>query len=492
MRAGLVGAVMVACVQPALDSPEPDSPAPDAPVPAPTLTARPDRGVSPREPLGGNLLLVVVDDWGVDKFSRFDAHPNPPHTPRLDAMADDGVLFERAYAYPTCSPSRAALMTGRHARRTGIGRPISSGADPSDPLSLDEVALPEMLHHSPLAYTSHLVGKWHLSIAADEGGATHPLEMGFDHHVGLLGNPGGALADGSERRAWYRWEEHRDGEMSVVDGYLTTSEVDHALEIMASAPEPWFLMLSFHAPHSPAHVPPPELLSEPVTEADHDVRLYAAAMEALDTELGRLLDEAPPDVLARTTTVVMGDNGTPPYVTTLPFDFERAKGTVWEGGVHVPLLVTGPHVGAPGRTSDALIHIVDVPVTLAAIAGVPVESLFGSAEAPGLLAPWPVDGVSFVPAIVTPDPVPGRELIYTERFAPNHALPRPLVARSVRDRTWRLRVKGDHREELYFLGDGWFDGDDLLQAPLDATAEDARARLRAALDAVTASLTPPP
>ncbi len=125
-----------------------------------------------------NFLIIVGDDLGVDKIGAYGEGPNPPPTPTIDSLAVEGVLFRNAYAYPNCSPARAAALTGRFGFRTGIGTP--GGAN----LALEEVLLPELV---AATHESAALGKWHIGANGD---ADHPNDSGFDYFAGALANIG--------------------------------------------------------------------------------------------------------------------------------------------------------------------------------------------------------------------------------------------------------------------------------------------------------------
>ncbi len=103
--------------------------------------------------LGGNIIVILLDDWGLDKMGLYGLHPSPPPTPNLDALAADGALFTNATANPTCSPTRASMLTGRHASRVGVGHALNV-LEVTPDLPHSEVTLPEMLAESPHDYTS--------------------------------------------------------------------------------------------------------------------------------------------------------------------------------------------------------------------------------------------------------------------------------------------------------------------------------------------------
>lgn len=396
-----------------------------------------------------NVLIVVADDFGVDKWSRYGAFPDQPELPTLDALAVRGTTYTRAWAHPVCSPSRAAILTGRHARRHGIGDALNTG---SVELSLDAALLPEVLRdHSPVPYEAHAIGKWHLAAPGGPSGIDHPTLQGFDSFAGSFGN----------LDSYERWARIESGRTEQTTAYPTTDSVDTALARIEEAGAPWLVYLAFHAPHLPLHAPPGRT-------ATTDLDRHTAMLEVMDAELGRLLDTLHPDVLDALTVIFIGDNGTEGVAVTDPFDPERAKVTVYEGGVHVPLVVAGPRVAAPGGTCDALVADVDVFATVLQVAGVDPAS-------------QPMDGLGLLGC-------EGRDTLITERLAP--AGPPPyrwehVAARGERFKVvWHQRVGADRTEELYDLQSG-VDSADLLAAgtPLSVEAHTARRNLQDALQA---------
>jgi arylsulfatase A-like enzyme len=421
------------------------------------------------EPLGGNVLVLLLDDLGTDKVARYGMHEDTPAMPRLDALMTQGVWFQTAYASPACSTTRAALLTGRHGRHTGFQRSLSVDQPPYALVS-SEVTIAEMLRVADTDWGAVALGKWHLASAEL---LTEDLvrDQGFDWFQGTTANV-------SSYFAWnQRWA---DGSESRRRGYLPTAEVDDALAAIAEQPEPWFDYVAFHAAHTPFEAPPADLLSHPLPPDATAPEIHAAMLEAMDLELGRLLDGIAPDVLARTTVVLLGDNGTTGDVVLPPLSPDRAKLTLYEGGVRVPLVVTGPHVRAPGRRSDALVHVVDLFPTIADLAGVPLTgppdalavALGGGERTPTL------DGVSLLPLLLDPEAAGGHRFLFAEEGGPNGGSA-DRVETTVRDADWKLlhRFTGD---ELYALGEGLDEGPDLLPDP-DPAAIAAYARLTAAL-----------
>ncbi len=426
---------------------------------------------------GGNLLVMLIDDMGIDNFAAYGVAPDPPPMPNLDALAATGVRFEVAWAMPMCSPTRAALLTGRYPRRTGVGGLVDRDTDWA--LPLDEVTVPEVIARG--GYTSALTGKWHLAPARPEF-LTHPGDQGFAWHGGSLDNLQvqmvGSGSDGN--RGYYYWQKDTNGVDSWAETYATTDTVDDAIAQAATLPEPWFLYVAFNAPHIPYDAPPDDLLSEPLRPDATDPERYDALVEALDAEIGRLLASIDPDVLARTTIVTLGDNGSPDQAITPPFDPAREKGSMLEGGMRVPLVVNGPLVAEPGSVSRAFVDVTDLLPTAAALAGVPLDD--------GVER----DGFSWLPWIVDPDRQGARQVLYAEKFEPNGLGPYTVDSRVVKDATHRLVRRIDGEEWLFRTPPEALDeGPDLLLEP-ELAPEDAQAleRLRAELDRLEAALAP--
>lgn len=389
------------------------------------------------EPLGvigpetPNLLLILADDMGVDLVGAYGEGANPPCTPNLDLLAGDGLLFRNAWTNPLCTPSRAQLLTGRHGFRTGLGT-VGAGGN----LPAEEVTLPERL----TGYSSAAIGKW--GVGAMQG-ATHPNDSGFDYFAGSLGN---FLEDYSD------WNKTVNGLTSSVVTYATSDVTNEAIQLMQTLPEPWFLYVCYNAPHTPAHVPPAHLCPQgPCTSfcASNPggvANRIKSMTEALDTEIGRLF-QAMEVVDPEAFVVFMGDNGTAAQATEPPFDSARAKGSMYEGGINVPLIVNGPGV-AVGE-SVGLVSSSDLMATFAELAG-----LEGGAD----------DSVSLVPYFSDPT-LALRTAVYSERFSPNHGTsPFDDHQLAIRNAGYKLIQRTGQPDELYDLVSDPFETLNLLPA----------------------------
>jgi len=375
-----------------------------------------------------NILLVVADDFGVDLMPAYGEGANLPCTPTLDALAASGLLFRNAWATPTCSPGRAQILTGRYGFRTGIGQPVHQN---TSGLQYSEVTLPERL----AGFDNAALGKWHLS---GDLGLTHPNDSGFAYFAGCHAN----------LNEYDDWTKLVNGRELPSTTYATVDTANEAVAALLSLQEPWFLQVSFNAPHSPIHAPDaalcpaacPNSSCANVDTGSPQWRQARAMVSVMDDQLGRILtalDTVDPAAMV----VFIGDNGTGAQATRPPFDPNHGKGTVYEGGVNVPLVLRGPGVVA-GAECGALVSAVDLYATFAELAYVR-----SNAE----------DSVSLVPYFSNPT-LSLRETVYTEAFSPNHqaALPFSNHDRAIRNDRYKLIRRTGQPDELYDLDlDAW-------------------------------------
>ncbi len=342
-----------------------------------------------------NVLLIIADDLGAESLASFSTGAALPPTPRLDGLAASGIRFTSCWANPTCSPSRAALLTGRHGFRTGVGFA-------EDPIDLSEGTIADAFSNG--GYATACIGKWHLS-DDNNGGDLNPNLMGFDHYSGSIG---GGLP------SYDQWPKVVNGQAEIATTYATRDNVNDAVDwIAGQESNPWFLWLAFNAPHVPYHLPPDDLhgyenLSGDPQDIEDRPKVYFNAMiEAMDSEIGRLLDSIDSDVLANTTVVFVGDNGTEESVSSQLV--RGSKALLWEGGVHVPCIVWGPSVAAGlDQTHPALIHFTDVFKTVLDVAGLDVDAVTPQGAA--------TDSVSFAAYLSDPSLESFHNYQFTERF----------------------------------------------------------------------------
>lgn len=356
-----------------------------------------------------NILILLGDDIGADQVAACSQRKAAaPPTPVLDQLAAQGIAFQRAYAASFCSPTRAMLLTGRYPRRSGVGTGVHAGSDDPD-LPESEVLLPEMLARAPHAWDSSAIGKWHLTAPLAEAWRA-PLDQGFAWWAGTPSNLLDDLGPQAGPQGYFSWMKSTNGVVARSERYATTDEVDDAIARTQVMAEPWLMYVAFHAAHTPLHQPPRELLP-PGFHAGG--RLYDAMVAALDHEIGRLLEGMDPALRARTIVVFMGDNGT--SSAGAESEGDRVKGSLFEGGIRVPLIVTGPGV-ARGR-SEALVDATDLWATVAELAGVdlPLHRADGSEVIH--------DGTSLVPYFADPNLPTLRRWAWAEQLGPSGCQP---------------------------------------------------------------------
>ncbi|SNR16303.1 sulfatase-like hydrolase/transferase [Tenacibaculum jejuense] len=306
-----------------------------------------------------NILLIIADDMGLDATPGYSVGSIKPNMPNLQSMINNGVRFENLWSYPTCTPTRSSILTGKYGFRTRV-------MQVDDELSNSETSIQKYLKDNGAGYQNAVIGKWHLSRDAN-----HPNELGVDYYAGLLN---GAVT------SYWNWTFTENGVQSNSTEYTTTKFTDLAIDWVKDQDNPWFLWLAYNAPHTPFHLPPTELHSQgnlPTDEASIDANpqpYYMAMIEAMDSEIGRLLNSMSEEERNNTVVIFIGDNGTPNQVAQ-EYRSRRVKGTVYQGGVNVPMIVYGKDVNRFNETEPALVNTTDLFATIANIAGVNVSTI---------------------------------------------------------------------------------------------------------------------
>lgn len=310
-----------------------------------------------------NIVYILADDLGYNDVG-FNGGKEIK-TPALDALAASGARLERYYVQPVCSPTRAALMTGRYPMRLGLQvgviRPWAKYG-----LPIEERMLPQALHDA--GYTTIILGKWHLG-SFDK--AYFPTARGFDHHYGHLF---GAIdyfthiRDG--KLDWYR-----DGEPLKEEGYTTHLLAAEAVKVIKNQPKdkPLFLYLAFNAVHAPHQVP--DKYKEPYAALQGPRKIYAGMLAAMDEAIGQVIAALDAKGIRDNTLIVFSsDNGGPSPGNVTDNGLLRAgKGTLYEGGVRVAACASFPGKIAAGSVVNQPIHITDMYPTLLTLAGAPLD-----------------------------------------------------------------------------------------------------------------------
>ncbi|MFR9603838.1 MAG: sulfatase-like hydrolase/transferase [Rikenellaceae bacterium] len=296
----------------------------------------------------GNILVIVADDLGKELLSIYDTPTTQrAKTPNIDRLAERGVVFNNFWGYPLSAPVRAAMLTGRYGHHTSI-------VNLDITLPLEEKTLFEAL---PDSYTNALIGKWHLS--RDTNFAP---DYGIDYFAGIA--MGGGVRD------YYNWQLTENGKTTNCTEYSTTKITDLAKGWIEKQDSEWVCWVAYNAPHTPYHIPPKGTYSGKLKKsademANNPLPYFIAMTESMDYEIGRLLES----VDDNTTIIFVGDNGTENKALQSPYPSRHGKGTLYEAGVSVPLVVCGKGVSQQGTRCDALISSVDIFPTVMELSG---------------------------------------------------------------------------------------------------------------------------
>lgn len=301
-----------------------------------------------------NILLLLLDDLGYNDLGIQSNDPSIP-TPNMDQLARAGTRFTRFYTESTCTPSRAALLTGRYAARAGF-RPIARGIPP------EITTLPEALKSR--GYQTHHVGKWHLGTTVEDA---WPLAQGFDTSFGFL-NQWSMREPSSKHPASYPtyydpWLQTDNQPRRAFQGHLTDLLADHTIELIEGADpaRPWFIYHAFFAPHTP--IEPAERYRRLFPDTPEGK--YKALLNQLDDAVGRILESLHQTKQFDNTIIVLAsDNGGTNFSRDNNYPYFGTKGTYFEGGVRVPLVIHWPRRFAPGTTFDGAVAIFDIYPTL--------------------------------------------------------------------------------------------------------------------------------
>lgn len=478
-----------------------------------------------------NILLVIMDDVGVDQVSSFgygggaetplpaplEGNHSGPALPNIDTIAGQGLKFRNTWAMPECSPGRSVMLTGRYPLRNNIYQAIGPNDLANSQISEYEVTAPKLLKQA--GYESAMIGKFHLAGPENNMAESDtPAMLGWDYFYGWIGGlpasidtTAGGVADESRWRCGF-YPHHfagacyfpdgqcqdmptadltddgnglkclsqgglfvrglapevdgegisgyqtcadtppttldfekqnayyvsplviiKDGEREDVPltdlrarGYRTTIETNAAIDWIQQrdASQPWMATVSYSSAHTPWQQAPKELaplsphLSGNVLDCAtpaHGRIIQDQMTEAMDTEIGRLLEETGlasraddgslsynPD--SNTLVIIVGDNGTLGTAVKLPFDPTRAKSTAYQTGVWVPLIMAGPMVSEPGRSVEAMVNVADIFHLLGEVAGIDMSAA----------VPRTLDGQPLLPYLRNPEQQSLRQFNFTQ------------------------------------------------------------------------------
>lgn len=403
-----------------------------------------------------NVLFILVDDWGCADAGVLGS--DFFETPVIDRFAQQSMRFTQAYsASPVCSPTRAAIMTGKSPARLQMtiwhegaveggpqNRKLLEAPATAD-LPREEFTLAELFQQNGY-FTAH-IGKWHLGKAA-----YYPETQGYDVNIG--GTYWGAPASFfyPYRGTW----SASDQDLRYVPvgagrpgDYLTDRLTDHALELIQREDDrPFFISLWFHTVHTPIQGKPESVkrFNDKEPGQNHSHPGYAAMLASLDQNVGRLLQQLEVSGLSDNTIVILtSDNGGVDFPTSKSGDrpptknlpFRAGKGTLYEGGIRVPLIIRWPGVSKPGSICIEPVISEDYFPTFAEYLDLKSDNASQ------------VDGASLLPLIR--DPTAKRQRRTLAWHYP-HYYPRMTPGSAIRDERWKLiHYYEDDRVELYDL-----------------------------------------
>ncbi len=366
-----------------------------------------------------NIVHIVADDLGW-KDVGFNGCADIK-TPNLDALAAGGAKLSQFYVQPMCTPTRAALMTGRYPFRYGLQTAVIPSVS-SYGLDLEERLLPQCLKDA--GYFTAIIGKWHLGHADRK---YWPRQRGFDYQYGAM----------IGELDYFTHMEHgvldwfRDNAPVTEEGYTTTLLGHDAARLIEhhDTRKPLYLYLTFNAPHTPYQAPQ-QYIDRYANIADPTRRTYAAMVTCLDDEVGRVIAALKKrKMLSNTLIIFHSDNGGTRNAMfagvmadmskiVIPCDngpYREGKGTLYEGATRVCAFANWPGHIKPG-TVDGMIHAVDLFSTIAALAGASTSGC------------KPLDGMNVWNTIARGDPSPRTEIVYNIE---------PFRA-ALRDGDWKL------------------------------------------------------
>ncbi|WP_369047807.1 sulfatase-like hydrolase/transferase [Tenacibaculum sp. UWU-22] len=329
-----------------------------------------------------NVIIILTDDQGYNDVS-FNGSPDIK-TPNIDRIANNGVRFSNGYvSYAVCGPSRAGLLTGRYQDRFGFSRnPLFAPKDSLQGLPTSEITLAKTLQSG--GYRTMALGKWHLGAYKSQ----RPLKRGFDEFYGFL--TGGHqyfpdrlkindISGVKSQGGAYATKILRNDKRVEEKEYLTDGLSREAVSFVErNTKNPFFMYLAYNAPHAPLQATE-KYLSRYKNIKDKKRRTYAAMISAVDDGVGKLLDKLDELHLTENTIVFfLSDNGGPKHTTANNTPFRGYKGSMFEGGIHVPFAVQWPGTLPKGVVYDKPIISLDIFATAVAQANItPKHSIDG-------------------------------------------------------------------------------------------------------------------
>lgn len=360
-----------------------------------------------------NIIVFLADDLG---WADVGYHGGNIATPAIDSLAAEGVRMERFYATPICSPTRAALMTGRDALKLGIAydqlHPWYNGGLPPD-----EYLMAEAFRDA--GYQTAMVGKWHLGHTQQH---QLPNAQGFEDFYGHLHTN----TDFFTHKRENGHDLQHNGTSVFEDGtYLTHIEAREAVRFIKQRDKdkPFFLYVPFTAPHSPMQAPQATIDKYKDQPRKNSRNIYAAMVDEMDQAVGQVLATLDDEKLTKKTIVVfVSDNGGSTSFGGQNQPYRGQKGQTFEGGIRVPAVIRWPKQLDAGGVLEQTMSIMDLYPTLAAAAGVEYSTPRGQ------------DGQNMWPALAEGEAVPRQQPLF---FVSEIPIP-GMIFTAVIDGNWKL------------------------------------------------------
>lgn len=333
-----------------------------------TATTVTDNNVRP------NVIIILADDLGYGDLGVTGSLQIK--TPNIDQLAKNGVFCNTAYvSSAVSSPSRAGMLTGKNQVTFGYDNNLSNCQPGYDinylGLPVKEKTIADRLKVS--GYVTGLVGKWHLG----EADQFHPLHRGFDEFWGYLGGGHNYLKSSPDGKGYNAPIITNTG-VSTKITYLTDDKGDQCVNfINRHKKEPFFLFASFNAPHAPLEAKESDLKKYAHIQ-DKKRRTYCAMVSCLDDNVGKIVNTLKENkILDNTIIFFLSDNGGPTGTKTCNYPYRGQKGTLLEGGIHVPYIVSYPAALPKGKVYDGTVSSLDIAATACALANANNKELQG-------------------------------------------------------------------------------------------------------------------
>ncbi len=394
-----------------------------------------------------NFILIVADDLGYGDLSLTGS--TQIKTPHIDALAKNGMFFTQGYvSSAVCSPSRAGFITGINQVEFGHDNNIANSQTGFDPeyrgLPLTVKTIADYL--KPLGYVSGLIGKWHLGYEPQ----FHPLKRGFDEFWRYIGGS----------HDYFKSQPNKQGMLAPITcnyktpqpiTYITDDKGNECVDfIKRHKNDPFFLFASFNAPHTPMQATKSDLALYAHIK-DSKRRTYAAMVHRLDLNIGKITAALKKEGLDQNTLVVfISDNGGPTVINgSINAPYRGKKGTLLEGGIHVPYIMSWPETIPKGTVYNKPVSALDFTPTFIALAG-------------GNINTAPFSGVNLMPFITKKNNPETPHKLLKWRFT---------ISAAIQQDSWKLIRLPDRLPLLYHLPSDPSEQNNLALKHLDKTEE---------------------